>query len=183
MTLVALVVATVASAQVYVGGSVGFIGSSHDGTTKNNFQILPELGFKLEDNIAVGIVLGYAQDEVSVEKTVAGSTVTVSQKDKQFRISPYLRYTALKFKCVDVFVDAGLDYIHSDNGSVKNNTFGLGVRPGVAVNLNDKLSFVTHFGWLGYQNSKDDYDGAKATNTYGVALDGNNLTFGLYYHF
>lgn len=66
---------------------------------------------------------------------------------------------------------------------MKNNTFGLGVRPGVAVNLNDKLSFVTHFGWLGYQNSKDDYDGAKATNTYGVALDGNNLTFGLYYNF
>lgn len=179
MTVVAVAMATVASAQVYVGGSAGFVGVSHDGTTNTNFTILPEIGYNLDDNLAVGIVVGYAQTKTSKEVTDA----EVSVKTKQFQVSPYLRYTALKLKNVNVFVDAGLDYVHSDEAGAKNNTFGVGVKPGVAINLNDKLSFVSHFGWLGFQTSKDDYDGAKAVNTYGLDLDGRNLTFGLYYNF
>ena len=51
------------------------------------------------------------------------------------------------------------------------------------MNLNDKLSFVTHAGFLGWQTSKDDTDGAKAVNTIGLSVDATALSFGLFYNF
>lgn len=105
-----------------------------------------------------------------------------TKKNKKFVINPYLRYTFLKLDKVNVFVDGGLEYVHSDKAGAKNNSFGIGVRPGVAVNLNDKLSFVTHFGWLGYKNSKDDKENAKAANTFGLNLS-SKVSFGIYYNF
>jgi hypothetical protein len=63
------------------------------------------------------------------------------------------------------------------------NAWGLGVKPGVAVNLNESISFVAHMGFLGYNSEKPDFDGAKATNTVGLSLDGTDLSFGFYYNF
>ena len=175
MTLAAIAVAATMNAQVYVGGGIGFATASNDGNSSTNFKFIPEIGYNLDENMAVGISFGYAQNETKV-----GGVKTTN---KEFEINPYLRYTFLKFDKVNVFVDGALSYNHADNAGTKVNTFGIGVKPGVAVNLNDKLSFVSHFGFLGYTNSKVDVDGAKATNTFGFDLDGRSLTFGLYYNF
>ena len=178
MTLAAVCVAATMNAQVYVGGSLGFETSSQDGVTNSELTLMPELGYALDENFAVGIAFGYGQESHDVE--VEGLTVT--RKNKKFKINPYLRYNFVKLDKVNVFVDGGLEYVHKDDAGAKNNTFGIGVRPGVAVNLNDKLSFVSHFGWLGYSNSKDDYEGAKAKNTFGFKL-ASSVSFGLYYNF
>lgn len=180
MTLAAFAVAATMNAQVYVGGGLGFETSSQDGNSTTAFKFLPEIGYNLDENWAVGIVFGYSQTELNDDVDDEGKVQKV--KNKKFQISPYARYTFLKLDKVNVFIDGGLDYIHADNGGSKNNTFAIGVKPGVAVNLNDKLSFVSHFGWLGYKNSKDDYEGAKAVNTFGLNLD-SNVSFGLYYNF
>jgi hypothetical protein len=171
MTLAAVCVAATMNAQVYVGGSLGFQTTSHDGDSKNNWEIMPEIGYNLDDSWAVGIALGYSQD-----KDYDGD------KTKKFTINPYARYTFAKFEKVNIFVDGGVQYTHNDMGGAKSNVFGVGLRPGVAVNLNDKLSFVSHFGWLGYKNDKADADGAKAYNTFGFDLD-SKVSFGLYYNF
>ena len=60
--------------------------------------------------------------------------------------------------------------------------FGLGIKPGVAVSLNEKLSFVAHFGFLGYKSVDPDGDDNKVTSI-GLDADGSELTFGLYYNF
>ena len=148
VALVAMMTMT-ANAQVYVGGGIGFQTSSNDGNSETTIKILPEIGYNLDENWAVGIAVGYGENQTKI----------------------------------NVFVDGTVDYAHADADGLKSNSFGVGVKPGVAVNLNDKLSFVTHFGFLGYQYDKLDVDGAKATNTFGFDLDGNNLTFGLYYNF
>lgn len=178
MTLAAVCVAATMNAQVYVGGSLGFESTSHDGNTNSELTLMPEIGYALDDNLAVGIAFGYAQDK----STVKQNNVEVSVTDKKFKINPYLRYTFLNLDKVNVFVDGGLEYVHTDSEGYKTNTFGVGVRPGVAVNLNDKLSFVSHFGWLGYKNSKADEDGAKAYNTFGFNVS-SAVSFGLYYNF
>ena len=174
VALVAMMSMTV-NAQVYVGGGIGFETSSQDGDSETYFKIMPELGYNLNENWALGIVLGYGESKTTVNN--------VSAKVKAFEIAPYARYTFAKFDKVNLFVDGTVDYLHTDYAGAKNNTFGIGVKPGVAVNLNDKLSFVAHVGFLGYKNSKDDYDGAKAVNSFGVSVDGSNLNFGVYYNF
>ena len=134
---------------------------------------------KLNEDWAVGIAVGYGEHKT----TLKSGNLKTTAKVKAFEIAPYARYTFAKFDKVNLFVDGAVDYLHTDNAGDKNNTFSIGLKPGVAVNLNDKLSFVAHAGFLGYQNSKDDYEGAKAANTFGFDLDGSNLSFGVYYNF
>ena len=179
MTLAAVCVAATMSAQVYVGGGVGFQTTSQDGNSETFFKLVPEIGYNLDENWAVGIAVGYGEHKT----TLKSGNLKTTAKVKAFEIAPYARYTFAKFDKVNLFVDGTVDYLHTDNAGDKNNTFSIGLKPGVAVNLNDKLSFVAHAGFLGYQNSKDDYEGAKAANTFGFDLDGSNLSFGVYYNF
>ncbi len=179
MTLAAIAVAATMNAQGYIGGSLGFESASQDGNSETFFKIMPEVGYNLSDNLAVGIVLGYGENKTSVKENGVKTTAKV----KAFTVSPYARYTFAKFDKVNLFVDGGISYAHSDFAGSKNNTFGVGLKPGVAVNLTEKLSFVSHLGFLGYTNSKDDVEGAKALNTFGVDLDATSLSFGLYYNF
>ena len=178
VALVAMMTMTV-NAQVYVGGGVGFQTTSQDGNSETFFKLVPEIGYNLDENWAVGIAVGYGEHKT----TLKSGNLKTTAKVKAFEIAPYARYTFAKFDKVNLFVDGTVDYLHTDNAGDKNNTFSIGLKPGVAVNLNDKLSFVAHAGFLGYQNSKDDYEGAKAANTFGFDLDGSNLSFGVNYNF
>lgn len=178
IALVAMMAMT-ANAQVYVGGGIGFETASQDGNSETFFKIMPEVGYNLNENWAVGIALGYNESKTTLKE----ANIKTTAKIKAFEIAPYARYTFAKFDMVNLFVDGTVDYLHTDIVGDKTNTFSVGLKPGVAVNLNDKLSFVAHVGFLGYQNAKEDYEGAKAVNTFGLNLDGSNLTFGVYYNF
>ena len=180
MMIAAMMVAAVsANAQAYVGGGIGFQTTSQGDNTNTVIKIIPEIGYNLSENWAVGIALGYGHSK----NTVSTNGVDVSVKTDVFSINPYARYTFVKFEKVNLFVDGGVGYTHTKAGDAKNNQFTIGLMPGVAVNLNEKLSFVAHVGFLGYKYDKDDYEGAKAANTFGLDLDGTNLSFGLYYNF
>ena len=174
MTLAAVAVAATMNAQVYVGGGVGVATSSYDGNSTTVWSIIPEVGYNLDENWAVGITVGYGESKVKISG--------VSEKVKNFKVAPYARYTFVKFDHVNLFVDGTVGYQHENYAGTKTNTFGVGLKPGVAVNLNDKLSFVAHVGFLGYENEK--VKGAdKSTNSFGFDLNGNNLSFGVYYNF
>ena len=177
VALVAMMTMTV-NAQVYVGGGVGFQTSSYDGNSETYFTIIPEIGYNLNEDWAVGMTIGYG--EAKTKMNVAG--VKVTDKVKTFQIAPYARYTFVKFDKVNLFVDGTVAYKHENYAGVKTNTFGIGLKPGVAVNLNDKLSFVAHVGFLGYENEKVKGDD-KSANSFGLGLDGSNLSFGVYYNF
>ena len=179
MTLAAVWVAATMNAQTYIGGGIGLQSTSHDGNTNTTIKLMPEIGYNLNDSWAIGIALGYGESK----NTVKVNNVEVSEKTKAFTVNPYARYTFAKFDKVNLFIDGGLEYGHTDVAGSKTNAFAVGLKPGVAVNLNDKLSFVAHAGFLGYQTSKPDYEGAKSTNTFGFDLDGSDLSFGFYYNF
>ena len=169
MTIAAAFVATAMNAQGYIGGSLGFQTSSYDGESTTTWSIMPEVGYNLSDNWAIGVAVGYGQSGKDENKI------------KKFTVSPYARLTVAKLSMVNVFIDGGVGYTNTDYAGDKLNTFAVGLKPGVAVNLNDKLSFVAHFGFLGYQNDKWK-DADKSTNTFGLDID-NNVNFGLYLNF
>lgn len=178
MTIAAAFVAVSMNAQVYVGGSFGFASFDNGNKSQTAFKVIPEVGYNIDENIAVGISLGYQQGITSA----AWELNDPNEDLKLFSIAPYLRYTFAKMGPVALFADASFEYAHADNDGAKANGFGLGILPGIAVNLGEKLSFVSHIGKLGYLQTKADVDGAKAISTFGLDLD-NALTFGLYYNF
>ncbi len=180
MTLAAVAVAATMNAQVYLGGSIGFESTSQDGNSETFFSIMPEIGYNLNEDWAVGIVLGYGESRDKANKTTI-------DKVKSFTISPYARYTFVKFDKVNLFVDGVVSYTNIKqtnsltNTDSKTNIFSVGLKPGVAVNLNEKLSFVAHAGFLGYTNSKTEDE--KAINNVALGIDASSLSFGVFYNF
>ena len=174
MLIVSLAAAMNLNAQVYVGGSVGF-GSveAGGGGSESTYKIVPEIGYNLNSEWAVGVGLGYQKGVCNF-----GNLNFTPSKTEVFVVNPYIRYTFLNSNMVNVFFDGGLGFAsYKDAGSA----FQAGISPGVALKASDKISFVAHIGFVGFETYSPKGDGA-SSNAFGVNLDGNNITFGIYYN-
>lgn len=172
LTVVALAFAAISvNAQdynTYVGGGVRFQSTSDE----TLFAIQPEIGYKLTDTFSLGISVGF------------GTSGSGSSKYTEFLIQPYVRHSLLKIGGnVNFFLDYQLGYKNSGVKDNKTNTFEIGAAPGLAWNVNPRLSVVTHLGFIGYQSSKLDVEGSKAVNKFTVEAITQNLGLSVYYNF
>ena len=155
-----------AKAQLYVGGSLGLNSVANPGGAATAvINIVPEVGYNLNDNMAVGGVIGWSND----------GTVEGFLNDSGFSVMPYFRYFFYEMGSVRVFADAQLQLLfvtNANNNPATTSSFGVGVAPGIAIPVTDHLSFVGHLGSVGY------YNGA-----FGVNLNLNNFAAGVYYAF
>ena len=172
MTLAMGLMALTMNAQMYVGGGIGFQSVTPEvGDGETSFKFVPEIGMLFNEKWAAGVQIGYISDQGGAYGLGAESA---------FAFAPYARYTAAKLKNINFYLYGGFDYIQSKNAKV--TSFGVGITPGVEVKLNEKVSFVALFGFLGYESTNPDGDNNNTT-TIGLDLDASELTFGLYYNF
>lgn len=157
----------------YAGGQLTFgrTTQSASGVKSTQVTVLPEVGYNVSDNFAVGAVAG-----VSYRKS-GGEEKTV------FKVNPYARYTYYSYDRVNLFVDGGVDLgIGRADGSTAVE-YGIGLRPGVSFSINDKFSLVAHVGFLGYQGGNKPAKRNGAPENWGLDLNSNNIMFGFYYNF
>ena len=175
LLLAAMAVMTLgASAQNwYSGGQLTFgrTTDSASGVKSTQVTVLPEIGYNMTDNFAVGSVLGVSYRKAGdEEKTI-------------FKVNPYARYTYFQNGNLRLFMDGGVDLgIGRAHGSTAVE-YGIGLRPGVSYNLTDRFSLVAHVGFLGYQSGNRPAKNNGANENWGLNLNSNNLMFGFYYHF
>lgn len=171
LTLMVMVAAVAANAQVWVGGSLGFWnnGDAEGSQTKTTFSIAPEVGYDLSEDWSIAIGLGYES-----AKPEDGETVSA------IAVNPYARYNILKAGNFKFFLDGGFEFGSVDTGE-KYSTWGIGIKPGIAYSLNEKFSLVGHMGFLGYTDC-DDEIGDLVQKGFGFSFD-NNISFGVYYAF
>lgn len=181
MTMVALLVAVAASAQVYVGGNFGVtsvsVDNSGDDDSETAYSFVPEVGYNFDKNWAAGISIGWAK----------GTCFGFETDGRSFSVEPYVRCTFYRSDLISVFCDGAVGYAHAYDGTDVDVT-RIGVKPGVALNVG-KFSMVAHVGFLGWQQAKTktehhyyDDDELKV-NEWGVDVNGANLQLGLYYNF
>ncbi|MDO4184946.1 MAG: outer membrane beta-barrel protein [Bacteroidales bacterium] len=181
LTMIAALMAVGVSAQVYVGGSIGFgtvrnydFGNDH---TDGVFKFLPEVGYSFNEHWAVGGVIGYQKGDWDFVDGITLQDVST----EAFVIQPYVRYTFFRSRYINALVDGVVGF--TDYFDVARH-YRVGLAPAVAVNLTEKLSFVSHFGFLGYNSIYGrDHSGIDEIHAFGLDLDGNDITFGLYYSF
>lgn len=167
LTLALVVAATAANAQVWIGGELGAWRDYDANTTQLNVR--PEVGYNLSDKWSLGLALGY---KYNYDKGVKSNTVEVN---------PYARFTYAKFGPVSLFLDGGFAFgVEKFKGGGDGNNWEVGIKPGLAVSLNEKLGFVTHVGFLGWRDHE--YGNAR-DNGFGLKLSGYDLMFGVYYNF
>ncbi len=231
MTLAAVAVATTMNAQLYVGGSFGIQGgtktseapvtdentgytytlSTDDKTFK--FELLPEIGYKLNDNMAIGTQIGVVFNKNTTPQSVGNIMQDVTAKGFTFKFAPYFRYYFAQWEKVGLFFDAqlglGFGSTTSDryywvgtipvqyDHKVKNTEVSFAIVPGVSYQASEKVSIVAKLGnGLGYWFTKTttpqyatingvrySYDAIVKDNTFGLNLKTLGLTVGVYYNF
>jgi opacity protein-like surface antigen len=124
------------SAQVYVGGNLGFTSSklsaSGQDISGSSYKFQPEVGYQLNDQFAIGINLGVSKGLCALGSfntsdvkgllltTFSAATDIFSDSKmanmagsldlKGFNINPYVRFTAFSNKYIDVFIDGTIGY-------------------------------------------------------------------------
>ena len=149
-------------AQVYVGGGLGFW--HNDDADQTSFAILPEIGFVLNDQVAIGADFGYTREK------------TDGIKNSAFVIAPYVRYGFLSNEVVSLFVDATAGYAKWDELDVDG--FQAGLKPGLIIKMTDQFSLVTKLGFVGYRDDYVSPIGNEGGNGFGLGLDGRDLSLG-----
>ncbi len=211
-----LMLAVAANAQFYVGGSFGFTSTTVSGggsdESGSSFKIVPDLGYRLDDNMSVGVQVGYSHglaafgsltvtDIKSAMMTFAGAAADMANKDMKlnsFTIAPYLRYSFLHFGKARLFIEAYVGYNNIKTDSTPSmssgssvsisgneatiNAFELGVRPGVIFSISEKFDVLCKMGALGYMSAKEK-DSDMKISRFGVDADTYNLLVGMHFHF
>ncbi len=218
---IAFVAATMfASAQLYVGGSLGMntesgkVKAENSGTTVEQdapktfvFTFAPEVGFMFNDNMGVGLQLGFGMGKMTQKDYSFDPAATLTVKTTTIAFAPYFRYVFAEVDNFKFYADAKVSYamnkpkatFEQDGTTVtqdgdKTTTLGFGIVPGMAYQLTDNISMncALNILELGFQTEKTiekDVDGAgtdvtTTTNDFGFGINmPSPITIGFFYTF
>ena len=200
---IAFVAATMfASAQLYVGGSLGFDYSKDkiksdettDLTKTFSWDITPSVGYMFSDNMGVGIDLGFGM--------VTEKNLQTDAKDKTtlWAVAPYFRYVFAEVDNFKFYADAKVSFGGGRERTTyagpsfkgKESYFGVAVVPGMAYMLTDNISMncTLNILALGFQQTTikaddDSKSDLKYVNTeFGLGVNrATPITIGFFYNF
>ena len=175
LLLVVALIATTAKAQFYVGGTLGISSvktevSESDNTT-TSFSIVPEVGYNFNKTWGVGANIGI------------GYTDPGENDVTEFSFVPYVRANFAHVKIVDFFADAQVGFYHSsisgEGDDLSMNGWGVGLCPGIKVNLNNHLQLIAKTALFQYTSQeKDEFEISQT----GFAI-GGSFNIGVLYNF
>lgn len=167
LLLVVVMVAAIAvkAQDMYVGGSLNVWRNSTDNTT--SFKVAPEIGYNFNETWALGAELNYSHDYTGGLSTNA------------FSVAPYIRWSYYQNDAVRLFLDgtAAIGFNKVKDGDT-SKAGQVGLRPGIAVKLNDHFSFIAKYGFLGYRRNQ-----GTMGDSFGLKLTSEDLSIGFHYAF
>jgi hypothetical protein len=201
---------------MYLGGSIGFSGvgekhedsqGSEDGPKFTQFNILPEFGYVLNDNLAVALGVGYRNFTYKRTETGFFNNEEFDLKDKDgiFLIEPMLKWYKQinnRLYCMPSF-GVNLGFGNSSMQSLEYNQdftalevvtdeykefiWGLSIRPALKYFVAEQFALSFAYGNLYYgsntSTSKEDDSMKWTTNSYGIDLSLNSIQIGMLYAF
>lgn len=221
ITIAFLAAGFFASAQgLFVGGNLGLgtrsntyklegggLSITQDLPKTFNFTIAPSVGYMFNDNMGVGLDLGFGFGKTTRKNydDETGELVnTTTIKETTIGFAPYFRYVFAEVDNFKFYADARIEYSYTKPKSTvegggmtmtadgnKTTTFGIGVVPGMAYMLTDNISMhcALNILELGFNTTKETAKSDGVTETYKTnefGLGVNNatpITIGFYYNF
>lgn len=158
-----MLIGTKANAQLYFGGTVAFstttwddgLNQANSKTSGASFKVMPEVGFRINDRMAVGGTIGYMHGLAALgslnpndykglllayagmqgdglSATNAQGVNLGGQKIDGIRFAPYFRFSIVCTRRFDLFVDGVIGYssistqrLNAQNAWVDGNKYGL----------------------------------------------------------
>lgn len=164
-----------AKGDAFISGTVAFSNTKMGDVKADTYQLSPAVGYFVTENIALGLGVNFAKSEMEFE----GNDVEVKSTGASVGAS----YFFTPSKPFSLLAGLGVSYNKADVAGVDLNTFGVALAPGFNYFISKNFAVNANIGVLGYTSQKFDVDGAEATNTFALGLNGSNLNFGLTYKF
>ena len=165
---------------VFVTGAVTF-GSTNDkdfDVKTNGFEIAPQVGYFLTENIAIGGKLGFAS---SKEETSGTDTEDMAG----FTVGAFGRYYFTPANQFSLFGQLGLDYSSMENKLADYKVNGIDAGLGLGMNyfVSSNFSIEAGVAVLGFSSEKADVTGADGKTGFNFGGDWRAVTFGVNYKF
>lgn len=152
-----------------------------------NFGFSPNFGYTLENNLLIGLGLGYSYLK---DKNDYNDSDRYDATSKTYSVFPYIKKIIPIGNKFAFFLQGEFRYSKYKNDFVENtsliqhrsgDTFFAGIRPGITYFLTKKIALEANIGSLGYSTSKydDNYPEEGKTNSFDFNLNSSNLNFGL----
>jgi hypothetical protein len=152
----------------WVGGSFGIDQTkpnTDSGETEKYYSIEPEFGYTFSDRWAAGLRFEIQQGDRSMKFNDG----RVNESDVNgVSVAPFVRYTAITWKALSIFIDGSLFYATRKEGATresegtiinlsKNNSdqFGIYIDPGISCKLSDRVSLTGRVNLLSVSHGKN----------------------------
>jgi opacity protein-like surface antigen len=161
----------------------------------------PAVGFNVGDRFVVGLGLMYTGVTVSDEASFGGASQKVQDRNTMFTITPFARYMKTVSDDLSMYGQLAIgigfgkitdeDLTLNNNGNLvvvetesKQSSFNFSIGPGLMYKLAPRWAISADWGALRYESRTvdpegNDGDDDTTTNTFGLALTPDALTFGL----
>lgn len=188
---------------VVLSGSFGFSKTtSEDGSSSDynqeiaKFNIMPAIGYFLQDGLEAGASVGISTTSVNQQVMDYYSSYDLEQKNTTYSFSPYLKkYFALSEKVAftgtaSAGITKGKTTSTYNNNSANESTseesgYSVNIIPGITFFPTEKIGIGVQFGALGYsqvtinpENRDEDY----VVKNYGLDLNTSTLGIGFSYY-
>ncbi|MFO7844679.1 MAG: outer membrane beta-barrel protein [Bacteroidales bacterium] len=185
------------SAQIKVGGAIGFSGQSskatsegttNEGPTNIKIRLLPNVEYMLSNNLSIGGQIGFSFTQSKNDGADTKNSLFM------FQISPYARMYFPLNDNLSFFGEGGIQFARGTEKVTVGNTtndgdtqtqFGIGVIPGLSYGLSDKVSLELKTGFLGYQltsvNDNADPETTTKYNDFRFNINFSSINFGIKY--
>ena len=130
-----------ASAQIYVGGSIGGSYAKAESTNAKSWtiDISPEVGYIFNENWAAGVYISYGKSVQEINSEyLDNKTTNVSL----FTINPYAVYAPIKFHNFAVCAEMGASYTPKISGA-KYSMYSAYITPLLTYSVNDHIILKT----------------------------------------
>ena len=169
-----------AKGDVIVEGNLGF-SSTNDkdfDVKTNGFEIAPQVGYFLTENIAIGGKLGFA----SYKEETSG---TDTEDMAGFTVGAFGRYYFTPANQFSLFGQLGLDYSSMENKLADYKVNGIDAGLGLGMNyfVSSNFSIEAGVAVLGFSSEKADVTGADGKTGFNFGGDWRAVTFGVNYKF
>ena len=157
-----------ASAQIYVGGSIGGSYAKAESTNAKSWaiDISPEVGYIFNENWAAGVYISYGKSVQEINSEyLDNKTTNVSL----FTINPYAVYAPIKFHNFAVCAEMGASYTPKLSGA-NYSFYSLYVTPLLTYSVNDHIILKTGLDFAKFSVSGD----TNGTFKFGVSAGGDN---------
>lgn len=216
ISLIGLFVGTQLSAQVeegtlLIGGMAGFSSGSSktiyddgtstttDGPTTTTFEISPWAGYMISEDLGLLLGIGYSSSTTeSKYEDFNGDEHTLTDKSTLFYIAPGVRYYYVHLDFTHLWAQLSVpigsgkmseeDQVGGSTTRFESNisTLGVGISPGVTINIGDVCGLEASYGFLGFNSYKSKSEVGSATTTYKSSSFGlewaETFNFGIVFH-